>query len=155
MKLLYLKPEEIIKKLNTNFHIIEGFGDLDDSTLYKTRKNGKWTVKQIIGHLYDTQEVWGKRIEKFKGSEGYVLQSYNPEELVEERDYNNVSIKYIIERYRIERTSLIDNLSEDSWFKEGLHPEEGIMRVKDLAETIMLHEIHHIEQIEEIKNTKW
>lgn len=155
MKLDYLKPEEILKKLSLNFQRIEEFKNLDESTLYRTRTNGKWTVKEIIGHLYDTQEVWGKRIEKCNESPGFVFQSYNPEELVEERDYNKVSIEYILERYRIERALMIDSLSEDSWFKEGFHPEEGIMRIKDLAEIIMSHEIHHIEQIEEIKNTKW
>jgi uncharacterized damage-inducible protein DinB len=150
-----LSREEIIKVLEQNMHELENLvAILDDSMLNKTRKNGKWTVKQIIGHLYDTEEVWGKRIELCYLKNKPVLESYDPELYVEKRNYKEQDIKNIILKYRHSRNKTLSLLNKDIWDREGIHQEEGLMNVQMLAETIALHEIHHLSQIKEIINTK-
>ncbi|MED3689919.1 DinB family protein [Peribacillus butanolivorans] len=156
MKLQDLKSDEILITLKKNFDKIEEFvTQFDDSILFRTRINGTWTVKQIIGHLYDTQEVWGERIKQCCLSPGIVFDSYDPEKFVEERDYNNANLKSVLELYRKSRTEMYGIFSKGNWDKKGFHLEDGTITIKDLAETIMAHENHHIEQIEDIKNNKW
>ena len=153
MQLQGLKAEEILMKLSDNFKKIEFFlSDIDETVLFKTRKNGGWTVKQIIGHLYDTQEVWGERIKQCCMNPGTLLESYDPESYVEKRDYNNADLNRLLKDYKQLRNQMYSLLIEGNWEKEAYHPEEGTRTVKDLAETIMQHEIHHLKQLEEIKS---
>ncbi|MEK4198759.1 DinB family protein [Cytobacillus sp. FSL K6-0265] len=152
MKLQNLKSDEILILLKRNFSKIEEFvTQFDDSILSRTRQNGKWTVKQIIGHLFDTQEVWGERIKQCCQSSLIIFESYDPEKLVEEREYNKANLKRMLEQYRKSRIEMYELLTKENFKKEGIHIEDGTMTVKDLAETIMAHELHHIAQIEDIK----
>ncbi|MBA4537423.1 DinB family protein [Bacillus aquiflavi] len=152
MQLQGLSKNEILNTLEKNLLRLEKLvmDHMSEEIFYKTRKNGKWTAKQIIGHLYDTQEVWGKRIAKCCLHNSAVLESYDPELYVRERDYNNVNMKYLLKKYKKSREDMQHLLVDDNWSKTGKHVEEGIFTVKDLAETIALHEIHHIRQVEEI-----
>ncbi|ASV70187.1 MULTISPECIES: DinB family protein [Cytobacillus] len=153
MKLHNLELNEILISLKENFDKIERFAtEIDESILFRTRKNGTWTVKQLIGHLYDTQEVWGERIKQCYASPSLItFTSYDPEKLVKERNYNSANLKSVIELYRKHRMDMYEILTKKNATKEGLHLEDGTMTIKDLAETIMAHEKHHIAQIEDIK----
>lgn len=124
----------------------------DDSFFLKTYRGGGWTAKQIIGHLYDTQEVWGERIKQCCINSETVFQSYNPEEYVMKRDYNNACLNVLLKHYKEKRQQMYNLLIKDNWFKEGKHPEEGVLTVKDLVEIIMQHEVHHLEQLRSINN---
>lgn len=153
MQLQGLESEEIVLKLKDNFNKIETFLlNIDESLLLKTRTNGRWTTKQIIGHLYDTQEVWGERIKQCCIKPGTVFESYDPENYVEQRDYNNADMDSLLEIYKQSRNQMYSLLIDTNWGKSGSHLEEGTLTVKDLVETIMQHEIHHLDQLEEIKN---
>lgn len=154
MQLQDLKADEIVNILEKNLSNLEAIiSDIDEKLLYKTRKNGKWTIKQIIGHLYDTQEVWGQRIAQCCLCSSVTLQSYDPETYVHERDYNNANMIELLKKYKKSRSEMLLLLVNDNWSKTGTHAEEGILTVKDLAETIALHEVHHLKQLQEIINT--
>ena len=38
--------------------------DLPDEKL-SAKKDGKWSVKEVVGHLYDLEELWNGRINDF------------------------------------------------------------------------------------------
>lgn len=152
LQLQGLNSETIIAKLKNNLNIIELFiENTDESFLLKTIRHDGWTIKQIIGHLYDTQEIWGKRIEQCCKNSEVVFESYNPEYNVVKGDYNNTDLNILFQAYKQKRNEMYHFLINDNWNQVGRHPEEGILTVKDLAETIALHEIHHLEQLEKIK----
>ncbi|MDQ0817521.1 hypothetical protein QF033_002099 [Bacillus pumilus] len=48
------------------------------------------------------------------------------------------------------RSKTLHLLEKDTWEQSGLHPEEGMMTVQILTETIALHEQHHLDQIKAI-----
>lgn len=125
----------------------------DDSALDQSLGEGKWSIKQLAGHLYDTEEVWSERIEQAISDDHTPFQSYDPEIYVQERAYewyNAEEIKALIKRMKERRNNTLRLLEKDIWEQSGLHPEEGVMTVQILAETIALHEQHHLDQIKAI-----
>ncbi|MEC1411794.1 DinB family protein [Bacillus safensis] len=125
----------------------------DDYTLDQSLGEGKWSIKQLAGHLYDTEEVWSERIEQAISDDHTPFQSYDPEVYVKERAYewyNADDIKALIKRMKERRNNTLRLLEKDIWAQSGLHPEEGVMTVQILAETIALHEQHHLDQIKAI-----
>ncbi|MCY7674642.1 DinB family protein [Bacillus safensis] len=125
----------------------------DDSVLNQSLGEGKWSIKQLVGHLYDTEEVWSERIEQAISDDHTPFQSYDPEIYVKERAYewyNAEEIKALIKRMKERRNNTLRLLEKDIWEQSGLHPEEGLMTVQILAETIALHEQHHLDQIKTI-----
>ncbi|MEH7776932.1 DinB family protein [Bacillus altitudinis] len=149
-----LTKTEIVTSLRESIRELEELVQAcDERTLDQSLEEGKWTIKQITGHLYDTEEVWSKRIEQVLSNENIPFQSYDPEIYVKERAYERYTaqeIRALIERLKESRNNTLQLLHEDTWDCSGLHPEEGAMTVQILAETIALHENHHLAQIKAI-----
>lgn len=149
-----LTKTEIITSLQESIRELEELVQTcDEHTLDQSMGEGKWSIKQIAGHLYDTEEVWSERIEQAISSDHTPFQSYDPEMYVKERAYelyNAQEIKALINRLKDRRNKTLQLLGKDTWDQSGLHPEEGVMTVQVLAETIALHEHHHLAQIKAI-----
>ncbi|GLF91301.1 hypothetical protein Saga11_25600 [Bacillus safensis] len=100
-------------------------------TLNQSLGKGKWSIKQAISDDHTP------------------FQSYDPEMYVKERAYEWYTAEEI-KRLKERRNNTLQLLAKDIWEQSGLHPEEGIMTVQILAETIALHEHHHLDQIKSI-----
>ncbi|KEP27204.1 DinB family protein [Bacillus zhangzhouensis] len=149
-----LTKTEIITSLQTSIRELEELMQTcDEHTLDQSIGEGKWSIKQIAGHLFDTEEVWSERIEQAISSDHTPFQSYDPEIYVKKRAYelyNAQEINSMINRLKERRSKTLQLLEKDIWDQSGLHPEEGVMTVQILAETIALHENHHLAQIKAI-----
>ncbi|WP_458737816.1 DinB family protein [Bacillus pumilus] len=149
-----LTKTEITTSLQESIRELEKLVETcDELTLDQSLGEGKWSIKQIVGHLYDTEEVWSERIEQAISNDHTPFQSYDPEMYVKERAYerfNVQEIKALIKRLKERRSKTLHLLEKDTWEQSGLHPEEGVMTVQILAETIALHEQHHLDQIKAI-----
>ncbi|WP_169057035.1 DinB family protein [Bacillus pumilus] len=149
-----LTKTEITTSLQESIRELEQLvGTCDEHTLDQSLGEGKWSIKQIAGHLYDTEEVWSERIKQAISNDHTPFQSYDPEMYVKERAYERFNVqesKALIKRLKERRNKTLHLLENDTWEQSGLHPEEGVMTVQILAETIALHELHHLDQIKAI-----
>ncbi|PRT43401.1 DinB family protein [Bacillus wiedmannii] len=155
MKLQNLTRREIITSLQTTLkNLDELVQGMPEQVLFKARLVGGWNTSEIIGHLYDTEEVWGKRIKDTFSQNVPILESYNPEEYVLVRNYKEYKreeILCLISRFKVLREKTISLLDElDNWDKVAMHKEEGKISIKYMAEVLALHEQHHLNQIEEL-----
>ena len=111
---------------------------------------GKWSVKQNIGHLAEVDEIALKRIgEIIKG-----ISPMSPAVFEPQQDYNVQPIDNVIEYFRTNRLRCLEryqNLSEEELSKKSLHPRLKIMITPvDLAWFDAEHDDHHLVRIQEI-----
>ena len=124
--------------------------DQSDKTL-SFQPNGKWSIKQHIGHLAEVDEIALRRIdEMLKGVSPLTPAVFEPT-----RDYNSQSVTAVLEYFaktRMENINRYKTLSESDCTKTSLHPRLNVlMSPVDLAYFDAEHDDHHLVKIGEIK----
>ncbi len=122
--------------------------DLDD-ILLSTRVDGKWSIKQHIGHLSEVDAVANLRIREML--EG--IPTMSPA-VFEPKDYNPWPIAKVLLHFKAERTRNLETyraLDAKSLEKSALHPRLKVtMTPVDLAWFDAEHDDHHLVKINEI-----
>lgn len=124
---------------------VKGFSDADLST----KLDGKWSVKQNIGHLAEVDAIANKRIDEMIAGVGVMSPA-----VFEPKDYNPWPIDKVIELFILHRTQNINkykDLSASDLIKSSLHPRLKVqMTPVDLAWFDAEHDDHHLVRINEI-----
>lgn len=112
---------------------------------------GKWTLKEVIGHITDTERIMSYRLLRFARGDQTELAGYDDELYVVEAAFHSRSLSDLLEEFTAVRhstISLIKSLTLKSWDKKG-NANNGAISVAALAYIIAGHELHHRRIIEE------
>ena len=108
---------------------------------------GKWTIKEIIGHLIDTEKVMAYRALCIARGEKQSLPGFEQDDYVKEANFNKRKIKDLMEELLLTRRLTI--LLFKSFEKEMLNrrgtANEKEVTVLALAFIIAGHAYHHIK----------
>ncbi len=111
--------------------------------------DGKWSVKQTIGHLAEVDEVATKRIDEMISGVPVMSPA-----VFEPKDYNPWPIEKVLANFRSTRSSNIlryKSLTTVDLHKASLHPRLKVpMTPVDLAWFDAEHDDHHLVRITEI-----
>jgi hypothetical protein len=121
---------------------------LEDKILSE-KINGKWSIKQNIGHLAEVDEIANKRLDEMvKG-----ISPMSPA-VFEPQDYNPWPIEKVVEFFKTNRLKNLkkyQSLVEGDLLKSSLHPRLNVqMTPVDLAWFDAEHDDHHLVKINEI-----
>ena len=126
-------------------HKVKGVGD----NVLSEKYNGKWSIKQNIGHLAEVDLVGNKRIDEMVAG----IPILSPA-VFEPQDYNPWPIQKVVEFFKEARLSNIKkyrNLSDMHLTKSSLHPRLKVqMTPVDLALFDADHDDHHLLKISDI-----
>jgi len=122
-----------------------------DDVILSTRYNGKWSIKQNIGHLAEVDEISNRRVdEMLKGADILSPAVFEPQ------DYNPWPIEKVLEYFNRIRSVNIrkyQTLSGDDFKKTSIHPRlKTKMSAVDLAWFDAEHDDHHLVKINFILN---
>jgi hypothetical protein len=112
---------------------------------------GKWSLKEVLGHLNDTERIMSFRLLLISRGETTPLAGYDPDKLMSGASFDSYSWVELIEDYTFIRRStlsLIRGLLEEAWSRRGI-ASESVVSAKALAYIIAGHELHHIKIIKE------
>lgn len=112
--------------------------------------DGKWSIKQNIGHLAEVDEIALKRIDEMKQG----ISPLSPAVFEPRQDYNSQSVQNVLQYFRENRfknLSRYKSLSDDDLQRASLHPRlQMMMTPVDLAWFDAEHDDHHLVRINEI-----
>ena len=121
---------------------------ISDSTLSE-KLNGKWSVKQQIGHLAEVDEIANKRLDEMVAG----ITPMSPA-VFEPQDYNLWPIEKVLDLFKTNRLKNLkkyQSLSEADLLKPSLHPRLKVMMTPvDLAWFDAEHDDHHLVKMNEI-----
>ncbi|MCM3717545.1 DinB family protein [Fictibacillus phosphorivorans] len=112
---------------------------------------GKWSVKEVIGHLIDTERVMSYRALCIARGEKVSLPGYDEKEYGANADFDKQSLKDLLDHFACVRQStihLVKSLSEESLSRRGIANNSEITP-RALISVIAGHELHHRNIVQE------
>jgi ribosomal protein S18 acetylase RimI-like enzyme len=119
-------------------------------SILSEKLDGKWSIKQNIGHLAEVDEIALKRISEMVNG----ITPMSPAVFEPGRDYNAMPAASVLELFRMNRKANLDaykKLDADELQRASLHPRLKVrMNPVDLAYFDAEHDDHHLVRINEI-----
>lgn len=122
---------------------------------------GKWSIRQIIAHLADSEMVGAHRMRAVIAEDNPTLTGYDQALWARNLDYAQRKPKQSLESFRRQRAEnydLLKNLPESAYARTGNHTEHGPVTLLRLLEIHAEHVENHARQMqairEEYKKTK-
>jgi DinB superfamily len=112
---------------------------------------GKWTVKELIGHINDTERIFAYRILRIARGDQTPIEGFEQDDYVRNADFNSRSLEEMVEDYiavRRATLSLLRNLSPEAWTRKGIANNNEVT-VRAIAYTLAGHDLHHRRILEE------
>lgn len=147
-----MKHEEIIKRLANSEEMIQGlvYG-LDEEQARWRPEPGKWSILEVINHLYDEErDDFRKRLDLTLHQPGVAWPPNDPEAWVSERKYNEREYESSLENLLLERRKSITwlkKLSSPDWESAYEHPVFGKISAGDILCAWLAHDYFHARQI--------
>ncbi len=123
------------------------------SRLKKQSAPNKWSVAEILGHLAESEIVFGYRMRMILGSNGTPIQAFDQNKWHANSGYLTRNPKMSFELFQIVRESnvaLLKSLSKEQWGFHGNHQERGHETITRMVELYAGHDVNHVKQIEGI-----
>jgi DinB family protein len=112
---------------------------------------GKWTLKEVLAHLNDTERIMSYRALRIARGDTTPLPGFEQDDYVRDGPFASNSLADLIEDYiavRRATLTLFRNLEEKDWTRHGT-VNGNKLTVRALAYIIAGHELHHRRLIEE------
>lgn len=122
---------------------------LSEETAMRSYAPGKWTLKELIGHLSDTERVMAYRMLAMARKEPAQLQGMDQDLYVSSANFNELTWDQLQVDLGIVRSatlSLISTIDEEAWVRTGTVWDNSVS-TRTFAYIIAGHELHHMKII--------
>lgn len=106
---------------------------------------GKWSVKEMLGHVIDSERVFSYRALRIARNDQTPLEGFEQDDYVKFGPFGQCSLAALVEEFKSVRnasTSLFRGLDEAAWVRRGVANKNQVS-VRGLAYIIAGHELHH------------
>ncbi len=124
--------------------------DLDDRTLSTRTIPEKWSLKELLCHVWRVQEVFEKRLDRLLAEDGPEILSYEPDGDPEFKRLVGLPADRSLAEFLAGRERLLkrlEGLTPSDWHRAGRHPEYPHYDVHFAMEYMAHHEAHHVYQM--------
>src|SRR3989339_474502 len=103
-----VEGDDIISSLQQQYEEMQNiFSSVDDEKGNHAYAEGKWSIKELLGHVIDAERVFAYRAMSFARGETQPLPGFEQDGFVKEANFGNRSIASLLEEYKYLRLSNI------------------------------------------------
>lgn len=116
-----------------------------------TYASGKWTLKQVVGHMMDDERIFAYRALCVARGEPAPLPGFDENEYMHFSGFEERTLADLLEEYRTIRAatiSLFRGLDASAWMRRGVVNGHDAS-VRGLAFHLAGHELHHLRILRE------
>ncbi|HEX7546877.1 MAG TPA: DinB family protein [Gemmatimonadaceae bacterium] len=128
--------------------LLEGVAEAKAEQAYGA---GKWTLKEVVLHMSDTERVFGYRMLRIARADKTPLPGFEHDEWVPNSCANARTMSSLVLEFATVRAAtlaLADSLPSDAWVRKGMASGHTIS-ARALAYIAAGHERHHVKIIRE------
>ena len=145
--------QPIMRKLKNQLNSIDDFlADIPPAKYDYAYADGKWTVKQVISHLIDTERVMTYRAMRFARNDNTDLPGYDQDLIVANTDIEKYAYSDLVDELVMLRQAnlfFFKSLSEEDYKKKG-NANGNTVSVGALLFIICGHVEHHFNILKEL-----
>jgi hypothetical protein len=130
---------------------LEGF---TDEQLCARPLPGKWSAREIVHHLADSEMTSAIRLRKLLTEENTRIEGYDQDDYAARLRYNERDIAPALDALRGARATtgqLLDTMRDADWAREGTHSESGRYTAEDWLGIYAAHAHNHAAQIRRLR----
>ncbi len=145
-------PElNVLEALESNLDELALLGSVPDSEAGHRYAPGKWSIREVAGHLIDAERVFAYRALRISRKDATNLHGFEEDEFIAASGYDHCRLEDLLEEFRLARQS---NL----WMFRGMTAEMleirgtsngRIMSARALAAVMAGHVRHHVGVLKE------
>jgi len=113
--------------------------------------DGKWSIREVVGHLADTERLMAYRALCFARGEKAGLPGFDEDEYVRQAGFDAIPLPELVAEFRAARDAslpLFRHLARDAWARGGLANGRP-STVRSVAYVMAGHVRHHLNVLRE------
>jgi hypothetical protein len=118
------------------------------------KPEGKWSVRQLVCHLADTEAVSVMRFRQIIAEDNPTLNAWDQNKWTANLDYDKRKISQALDIFRTLRSAnydLLKDLPEATFARTGVHSERGPLTLLDCLRGFADHTENHVRQIHGVR----
>jgi len=111
----------------------------------------KWTVKEVLGHVADTERIFAYRILRIARADQTPIEGFEQDDYVRNAAFNKRPLAELAEEFALVRSAtiaLLRGIEKEAWLRRGIANKNEVS-LRALAFVIAGHELHHRGILEE------
>jgi hypothetical protein len=132
-------------------HLVRG---LSEKQLATRPAPGKWSIREIVGHLADTEVVLGSRYRFIAAMDRPPLAGFDQDAFVANLGVAKTPTRDLLDDFakmRVVNLRLLGRVGAAAWNRVGIHAERGEESLGHLVTLYAGHDRIHLQQIETIR----
>ncbi len=143
------EPRDVIETTALELHRL--VGRIGPPRLEASPAPGKWSARDILCHLADSEIVFAFRLRQALAEDHHIIQPFDQEQWA--RRYGTHGTDTALATFATVRTwnvALLAAVTPEERSKRLTHPERGEMTFHVVIETMAGHDLNHLQQREAI-----
>ncbi len=111
----------------------------------------KWSIKQLLGHIIDTERIFTYRALRIARGDRTPIEGFEQDDYVRNAPFDRISITELMNEYGAVRNAtilLFRHLEPQAWLRRGIANKNEVT-VRAIAFIIAGHELHHRRVLKE------
>jgi uncharacterized damage-inducible protein DinB len=152
-KYIVLVPEgdvvaTLSRQLDDTLAFLRGLTEAQGDSRYAP---GKWSIKELVGHIIDTERIFAHRAFRFARNDQTPLPGFEQDDYARAANFGNRQLSDITDEFEQVRRAtlcLLRSLDDEAWLRQGTANDTGVS-VRALAYILAGHETHHMQIVQE------
>lgn len=108
---------------------------------------GKWSVREVVGHVIDSERIFAYRALRFARNDRTELAGFEPDDYMPAARFDRRPWPDLLAELELVRRAnvfMFRGFDDEAWLRRGV-ASENEMSVRALAYNIAGHELHHMK----------
>jgi hypothetical protein len=111
----------------------------------------KWSIKELVGHVSDTERIFAYRLLRFARNDKNALAGFEQDGYIVNAEFDSCRLSDLVKEFEYVRRSslaLLRHLPQAAWQRQGVASDNEVS-VRALAYILAGHELHHLKVLSE------
>ena len=144
------RRQQLVEQYRRGYEaVVRALDGITEAQLDRRPAPGKWTAREIVHHLADSEMTSAIRLRRLIAEDSPVIVGYDQEEFARHLRYDRPIAASLgaLKAARETTCEILERLTEAEWQRAGTHSESGPYSVHAWLESYAVHAHDHADQI--------